>query len=99
MRASIEKLSAHIQSQPHLDALEKEELLQLLADIESEVQADASGDPDLYPVRESMDLTADSAPESLPTQLEENLLKIEATYPKTAAALGRIADVLSRMGI
>lgn len=96
MRASIEKLSDHIRKQPHLDDSEKDELLQLLSEIESEVDAGA-GDP--HPVKTSVQLAADVHPQSLPGQLEENLLKIEATYPKTAAALGRIADVLSRMGI
>lgn len=96
MRASIEKLSAHIQSQPHLDADEKAELLSLLSDIESEVETAAG---DAHPLATTMDLAAGIEAPSLPDQLEENLLKIEATYPKTAAALGRIADVLSRMGI
>lgn len=96
MRASIEKLSDHIRNQPHLDEAEKEELLLLLSEIETEVDA---GSGDLHPVKASVRLAADTHPQSLPGQLEENLLKIEATYPKTAAALGRIADVLSRMGI
>lgn len=96
MRASIEKLSAHILNQPHLDESEKDELLGLLAEIESEIDPDEKGHE---PVKSTVEMTADVASDSFPSQLQENLLKIEVAYPKTASALTRIADVLGRMGI
>ncbi|MCB1077260.1 MAG: DUF4404 family protein [Verrucomicrobiae bacterium] len=98
MRDSIEKLTAHIQNQPHLDEIEKEELLQLVEEIQSEVEHQSTHE-DLGSVADSVHMASGIEENSFPHQLEENLLKIEAAYPKTAAALGRIADVLSRMGI
>ena len=98
MRASIEKLTDHIRNQPHLDDTEKEELLDLLSEVVEEVDDDAPK-RDVAALRQTVDLAAKVDPDSFPHQLEENLLKIEVNYPKTAAAIGRIADVLSRMGI
>jgi hypothetical protein len=98
MRASIEKLSAHIQNQPHLDESEKEELLDLLSEVEEEVDEDAPK-RDVAALTNTVNLAAEVDLDSFPHQLEENLLKIEVNYPRTAAAIGRIADVLSRMGI
>ncbi len=100
MRNSIKKLSESIQDQPNLKKDQKEELLALLADIEAEVE-DADDDAEeTHPVKAAVQLTSAGVDEqSLPEQLEESLVKLKATYPKTAAALGRIASTLSRMGI
>ncbi len=106
MRESIEKLSEHIKSQPNLESGEKEELLGLLAGIEAETaeKLQAAGDEDCecpdHPAADLVRMTAAGVEQqSIPEQLDEGLLKLEVTYPKTAAALGRIAHVLSRMGI
>ena len=97
MRNSIQKLSENIQNQPNLKKNQKEELLTLLSDIEAEVEGEAD---DEHPVKEAVLLTSAGVEEqSLPDQLEDRLLKLQTTYPKTAAALGRIASTLSRMGI
>lgn len=99
MRASIEKLSQQIKDQPHLDSGEKEELLSLVAGIESEVEAEID-ETEAHPVKDALDLAVEGAEaQSVSEQLEETLLKLEASYPKTVAALNRIAHVLSRMGI
>ena len=99
MRASIEKLSQQIQDQPHLDVSEKEELLSLVAGIESEVEAEID-EAEAHPVKDAVNLTVEGAEsQSISEHLEESLLKLEATYPTTVAALNRIAHVLSRMGI
>ena len=99
MRASIEKLSQQIRNQPHLDESEKEELLSLVSGIESEVESEIDEAED-HPVQEAVNLTVEGAEaQSIPEQLEENLLKLEASYPTTVSALNRIAHVLSRMGI
>lgn len=98
MRASIEKLSAQIQNQPHLEAGEKQELLSLLSEIEAEASEAAAEEITL--AMDMVHMTGESVEaQSIPEQLEESLLKLEATYPRTSAALGRIAHVLSRMGI
>lgn len=94
MRESIEKLSARIHAQPHLNEAEKSELLGLLADVADEV-----GEAGHDSVRESVDLTAAVEPESVPEQLENSLLELESAFPRTASILGRIGDALGRMGI
>ena len=101
MRASIEKLSQQIQDQPHLDTSEKEELLSLVAGIESEVEAEIDeAEAETHPVKDAVNLTVEGAEsQTISEHLEESLLKLEATYPTTVAALNRIAHVLSRMGI
>jgi hypothetical protein len=98
MRASIEALARHIQNQPHLGDDEKADLLALLENVSEEVDADAPSDQD-EPVRETVNLAASVEEQSLPEQWEERLLALEASHPKTAAVLGRIAHALSRMGI
>ncbi len=98
MRSSIEKLSEQIRNQPHLDESEKEELLALLSEIEEETH-DATPEK-ASPAKDLVRLTAEGVEkQSIPGQWEESLLRLEATYPRTAAALGRIGHVLSRMGI
>lgn len=98
MRESIEKLARRIEDQPHLDNAEKLELLGLLAKVDDEVDAD-SPDDQIEPVRESVKLAAAVEGKSIPEHLEDRLLKLEATHPQTASALGRIANALARMGI
>lgn len=99
MRASIEKLSETIRNQPHLDEGEKEGLLAQLAEIEAEVTSPETSD-DIREVEEIVRRVADAAEEpSFFDQIEESLLRLEASFPKTAATLGRIGHVLSRMGI
>lgn len=103
MRASIEKLTRRIQSLPHLDEAEREELLGLVGGIAEEVgelpeDEDGAGEGEPHPVKRSVSLLAEEEP-TLPGQIHESILKVEAAYPKTAAALGRVAHVLSRMGI
>ncbi len=99
MRASIEKLSETIRNQPHLDEGEKAELLAQLAEIESEVESPETSD-DTSEVEELVRRAAEAADApSFSEQIEESLLRLEASFPKTAATLGRIGHVLSRMGI
>lgn len=100
MRKSIDKLAARIEDHPSLKKDQKEELLALLAEIEAEVEAADDETEGAGSVEAAVKLTSAGAEEpSLPEQLEDSLIKLEVTYPKTAAALGRIASVLSRMGI
>jgi hypothetical protein len=105
MRESIETLTRRIEAQPHLDEQEKQDLLALIADIESEIDPDAELEGDAeHPVKAAVRLAAGSPDaedegEGESEGFEERLLKIEASYPKTAAALGRIGHVLARMGI
>ena len=98
MRESIEQLAKRIENQPNLENAEKLELLGLLANVETEVDPDAD-DEENAPVRESVKLAAAVEEKSIPEQLEERLLELEASHPQTATALGRIAHALSRMGI
>jgi len=100
MRKSIERLAARIEDHPTLKKDQKEELLALLAEIEAEVEAGDDEEGGADSVKAALQLTSSGAEEqSLPDQLEDSLNKLGANYPKTAAALGRIASVLSRMGI
>lgn len=102
MRASIEKLSEQIRNQPHLDEGEKEELLSLVSGIQSEVETkiDDADAAESHPVKEAVDFAVEGAEaQSIHEQLEDSLLKLEASYPTTVSALNRIAHVLSRMGI
>ena len=98
MRASIEELAKRIEDQPHLDNAEKLELLGLLANVEKEVDPGAA-EEQLESVRDLVKLAATADEKSIPEQLEDRLLELEATHPQTATALGRIAHALSRMGI
>ena len=97
MRASIEELAKRIEDQPHLDNAEKLELLGLLANVEKEVDPEAA--EELESVQDIVKLAATADEKSIPEQLEDRLLELEATHPQTATALGRIAHALSRMGI
>lgn len=100
MRKSIEKLTVRIQSHSDLKKEQKEELLALLADIQAEVETTDEETDDAIQVRAAVQMTSVTTEEqSIPDQLEDSLLKLKASYPKTAAALGRIAGTLSRMGI
>ena len=100
MRSSIDTLSNQIKNQPNLSESEKEELLSLVAEIESEAGAVDGGDGAEHPVTVAVrQASADLEQESFSEQLEASLLKLEASYPKTAAAMGRIGNVLARMGI
>ena len=99
MRASIEKLSEQIRNQPHLDEDEKRDLLAQLAEIEVEVTSPDTP-ADTSEVEEIVRRAAEEAEgQSFSEQIEEGLLRLEASFPTTAAALGRVAHVLSRMGI
>lgn len=100
MRASIEKLSEKIQNHPHLNDEEKRELLAQLAEVEEEVVSPETSD-DTAEVEELVRRAAAEADEeqSFSEQMEEALLRLEANFPKTAAAIGRVGHVLSRMGI
>lgn len=99
MRDSIEKLSEQIRNQPHLDETEKAELLAQLAEIEAEVRSPETPE-DTSEVEAIVRRAADEAEgQSFSDQIEEGLLRLEASFPTTAAALGRVAHVLSRMGI
>jgi hypothetical protein len=98
MRDSIEQLALRIENQPHLDSAEKLELLGLLANVEKEVDPNAAAEQ-IESVRESLKLAATVEEKSIPEQLEDKLLELEASHPQTATALGRIAHALSRMGI
>ncbi len=99
MRASIDKLSEQIRNQPHLDESEKRDLLAQLAAIEEEVQSPETPE-DTSEVEEIVRRAAEEAEgQSFSDQIEEGLLRLEASFPTTAAALGRVAHVLSRMGI
>ena len=97
--------SEQIRSQPRLSSEEKSELLELIADIETEVDGDnEDADAADHPVKDAVRLTLEGASasksdEAEPKQFEDGLLKLEANYPRTAAALGRIGHVLARMGI
>ena len=100
MRSSIETLSNQIKNQPNLSETEKQELLSLIAEIESEAGPADDGADDEHPVKVAVrQASADLEQESFSEQLEASLLKLEASYPKTAAAMGRIGNVLARMGI
>ncbi len=100
MRSSIETLSNQIKNQPNLSDAEKQELLSLIAEIESEAGPVDEAEDDQHPVKVAVrQATADLKKESFSEQLEASLLKLEASYPKTAAAMGRIGNVLARMGI
>ena len=98
MDSSIEKLTKRINSQPHTSGEEKRELLDLLAKVVEEVD-DEAPDEEIQPVRDSLEMTAGVEEQSIPEQLENSLLELEATYPVAAGALGRIAQILARMGI
>lgn len=98
MDSSIERLTERINNQPHLSDEEKQELLGLLAKVVEEVDVEAP-DEKIRPVRNSVEMTAGIEEQSIPEQLEESLLELEASYPQTAGALGRIAQILARMGI
>ncbi len=100
MRSSIDTLSNQIKNQPNLSEAEKLELLSLIAEIESETGPVDEGDDDEHPVKVAVrQASTDLEQESFSEQLEASLLKLEASYPKTAAAMGRIGNVLARMGI
>jgi len=101
MRSSIEALANQIKNQPNLSEVEKQELLSLIAEIESETGAGDSDEvDDEHPVKVAVrQASADLEEESFSEQLESSLLKLEASYPKTAAAMGRLGNVLARMGI
>jgi len=100
MRSSIETLSNQIKNQPNLSDAEKQELLLLIAEIETETEAVDDGDVGEHPVTVAVrQASEDLKKESFSEQLEASLLKLEASYPKTAAAMGRIGNVLARMGI
>lgn len=100
MRSLIDTLSNQIKNQPKLSETEKQELLSLIAEIESEVDQADDDDDDQHPVSVAVrQACADLEEESFSEQLEGSLFKLGAGYPKTAAAMGRIGNVLARMGI
>lgn len=101
MRESIKSLLEQIRHQPHLSQEEKQELLDLVGDIESEVgEGDFGDETKAQPLKDALRMTVEEAEKkSVSDQLSDSLLNLEATFPKTAAALGQIGNALARMGI
>lgn len=98
MDTAVKILAERINNQNHLSDEEKSELLGLLAKVVEEIDDQAPAEK-IQPVRDTVAMTADIREQSIPEQLERSLLELEATYPVAAGALGRIAQILARMGI
>jgi Domain of unknown function (DUF4404) len=90
--------------------MEKQRLLQTLAELRAEIERAESVDPETAAQLESAmrDLqseidkrgvkqTADIAPAS--SGLKDALLKFESEHPQLSVAVGRVADALAAMGI
>ncbi len=111
MKPSLQRLRDRIESNASLSGEERETMLGLLADLEKET--DSLGDhPDAEKIREAVTLadtatageaeasTAEKEDEESPLEALQNaILELEASHPKTANMLSRIGQVLANMGI
>ncbi len=85
----VETLSAALagQSQSPLTATEREELTQLRDALDAALASTDTAE------------AASSAPEALPSLLDEAMARLEGSHPDLTAALAHIAETLSELGI
>lgn len=87
--------------------MDSEKLHRLLADLHRELSRATSVDPQshrmldqvLRDIRELTGTPAEEAPDSRAAQLREAALRLEAEYPRLAAAMGQLGDTLAKLGI
>ena len=90
--------------------MDKQRLLQTLAELRAEIAQEGSVDPETAGLLESamrdlqseldkrgVKASADLAPVS--TGLKDVLLKFESEHPQLSVAVGKVADALAAMGI
>ncbi len=83
LRKTLEKLHSELEKTPSLDAESHRLLVEVLRDIESLL---ASGE-------------SEHTSDTLLDRLRSATGEFEESYPTLTEAVGRVADVLSRMGI
>ena len=112
MKETLKRIQNRIESSKSMSEEAKEEILGLLADLESEIEEMSQGEAE-EAVRSALGLTEISAHESARSDkdrvstlkeqtfgaLQTAITELEASHPRMAEAIARISNILSRMGI
>lgn len=96
MNTALETLHRRLAENPDLSSESRAELLGLVEELEAEAATWAEL-PEADQIRATLEEAAapgDSAP-----SFQDRLLELEAAHPQVSALIGRLANMLSRIGI
>lgn len=96
MKTTLEELQSRLEANPNLSPEERSDLLELVQELHVEAK-DWAEHEKAEEIRKFLKEVA--TPGENHPSFQERILQFEAEHPTASALIGRLADMLSRMGV